>query len=65
MNEYGELHIHLGELLQKAGMSKRQFADAAKMQRSQINHFWNNEVTRLDTDGRCRMCRALNGIIGD
>ncbi len=65
MNENGRIHIHLNTLLNKAGMSKNKFSEAANMQRSQINHFCNNEVTRFDADVLCRICLALNCTVGD
>lgn len=62
---YGEIRINLDELLKKNAMSKKKFAKAANMQRSQINHFCNNQITRLDTDVLCRICTALNCTIGE
>jgi len=35
------------------------------MQRSQINHYCNNEVTRLDTDVLARICTVFNCEISD
>lgn len=35
------------------------------MQRTQINHYCNNAVTRLDIDVLARLCTALNCNIGD
>lgn len=65
MNEYGSIYIHLDELLRRKGLSKKKFAEMAKMQRSQINHFCNNAVTRFDADVLSRICTALNCTIGD
>ena len=35
------------------------------MQRSQINNYCNNEITRLDIDVLARICTVLHCEIGD
>ena len=65
MSTYGTIHIKLDELIQKAGISKNKLSQRAEMQRSQINHYCNNEITRLDTDVLARLCTVLNCQIGD
>ena len=60
MEEYGTIRIKLDELIQKAGISKNKLSHRAEMQRSQINHYCNNTVTRLDVDVLARLCSALN-----
>ncbi len=59
MEEYGSIKIKLDELIKKAGISKNKLSHRAEMQRSQINHYCNNEVTRLDTDVLARICTVL------
>lgn len=65
MDEFGTIRIHLEELIQKSGMSKRKFSHKAEMQRTQINNYCNNKITRLDTDVLARICMALNCTIGE
>ena len=65
MNPYGTIRIKLDELLQKAGLSKNKLSHRAEMQRSQINHYCNNEITRLDIDVLARICTVLQCDIGD
>jgi len=65
MNEYGTIRIKLDELIQKAGISKSKLSHRAEMQRSQINHYCNNEITRLDTDVLARICTVFGCEIGD
>ena len=60
MEEYGTIRIKLDELIKKAGISKNKLSHRAEMQRSQINHYCNNEITRLDTDVLARICSVLN-----
>ena len=65
MQEYGTIRIKLKELLEAKGLSKNKFSHRAEMQRSQINHFCNNEITRLDTDVLARICTGLECEISD
>lgn len=50
MQERGTIEIHLKELLIKAGLSKNKFCQRAELQRSQLNGYINNTITRLDVD---------------
>ena len=65
MENYGTIHIKLEELIQKAGISKNKLSHRAEMQRSQINHYCNNEITRLDVDVLARICTVLDCKIED
>lgn len=64
-NRYGSIKIKLNELLKDKYMSKNKLAHKAEMQRSQINHYCNNEVSRLDTAVLARICAALDCPIED
>ena len=65
MGEYGKIKIKLDEMLKKRGMSKNKLSHKAEMQRTQINNYCKNEITRLDTDVLARICSALNCKIED
>lgn len=65
MNQYGSIKIKLDELIKKAGISKNKLSHRAEMQRTQINHYCKNEITRLDTDVLARICFVLNCKIED
>ena len=65
MQEYGTIRIKLKELLEAKGLSKNKFSHRAEMQRTQINNFCNNEITRLDTDVLARICTVLECEISD
>ena len=65
MERYGKIIIHLDELIEKAGISKKKLSQRAEMQRTQLNHYCNNTVTRLDVDVLARLCTVLNCEIGD
>ena len=64
-NEHGKIIIKLDELIQKAGISKNKLSHKAEMQRTQINNYCKNKVTRLDTDIPARLCTVLNCKIED
>ncbi|TEB05602.1 helix-turn-helix protein [Pelotomaculum schinkii] len=63
--EYGTIKIKLNELIEKEGISKNKLSHKAEMQRSQINHYCNNSISRLDIDVLARICTVLNCEIGD
>lgn len=65
MQEYGKLIIHLKELLEEREMSKSKFSHRAEMQRTQINNYCNNKVTRLDADVLARICTVLECSISE
>jgi putative transcriptional regulator len=50
MSERGVIEFQLKELLEASGMSKNKFCQRAEIQRSQLNGYLNNTITRLDTD---------------
>lgn len=64
MENYGTIKIHLAKLIQEKGLSKNKLSHRAEMQRTQINRYCNNEVTRLDVDVLARLCTVLECEIG-
>jgi putative transcriptional regulator len=46
-------------------MSKNKFCQRAELQRSQLNGYLNNTITRLDTDVLIRICDTLDCTIAD
>jgi len=65
MESYGTIRIKLTELIRKSGISKNKLSHKAEMQRSQINNYCNNTITRLDIDVLARICTVLDCSIGD
>ena len=65
MENYGTIKIKLDELIKKSGISKNMLGHKAQMQRTQLNNYCKNQITRLDTDVLARICTALNCEIGD
>ena len=65
MENRGYIEIHLKELLEKSDISKNKFCQRAELQRSQLNGYLNNTVTRLDTEVLSRICATLDCSISD
>ena len=65
MEEYGTIRIKLDELIEKSGISKNKLSHKAEMQRTQLNNYCNNQITRLDIDVLARICTVLNCSISD
>lgn len=63
--DFGHVEIHLDRLLAEKGLSKNKLSQRAEMQRTQINHFCNNDITRLDTAVLARICATLDCTIAD
>ena len=62
---FGYIKIKLDELIKEKGISKNKLSHRAEMQRTQINQYCNNEITRLDTAVLARLCATLNCRIED
>lgn len=65
VQEFGTIKIHLNELIEKKGISKNKLGQRAEMERTQLNRYCKNTVTRLDIDVLARLCTALECDIGD
>lgn len=60
MERFGTIRIKLAEALEARGLSKNKLSQRAEMQRTQLNHYCNNTITRLDIDVLARLCTVLN-----
>ena len=65
MNQYGTVKIKLDALLKEKGLSKNKLSHRAEMQRTQINNYCKNKITRLDVDVLARICSVLDCRIED
>ena len=65
MENFGTVVIQLDELIEKSGISKNKLCHRAELQRTQLNNYCNNNISRLDIDVLARICTVLNCEIGD
>jgi putative transcriptional regulator len=65
VSEYGTIRIKLDELIENRGISKNKLSQRAEMQRTQINNYCNNRITRLDIDVLARLCTVLQCDISE
>lgn len=63
--EYGFIQIKLKNILKDKGLSRNKLSHKTEMQKSQINAYYNNTITRLDTAVLARLCTALDCRIED
>ena len=62
---YGTIHIKLTEITHYRNMRKNAVMKKADMQRTQLNHYYRNEITHVDMDVLARLCFALNCNVDD
>ncbi len=65
MERYGTIRINLAKLIEKKGISKNKLSQRAEMQRTQLNNYCNNSISRLDVDVLARLCTVLDCEISD
>lgn len=63
--EYGEIRIHLKELIDERGISLNQLSYRAQMQRSQLRSYRDSQIRRLDVNILKRLCCALDCGLSD
>lgn len=65
MSNFGSIKLHVDEVIARRGISKNKVCQRAEMQHTQLNHFCNNTITRLDIDVLARLCTVLECDISD
>ena len=65
MSSFGSIKLHVDEVIARKGISKNKVCQRAEMQHTQLNHFCNNPITRLDIDVLARLCTVLECDISD
>lgn len=58
--EYGEIRLKLGEILEQRNISLSQLSFRAEMQRTQLRNYRDNKIQRLDIDILKRLCYVLD-----
>lgn len=64
-NDYGEIRIHLKEILEEQNISLNQLSFRAEMQRTQLRNYRDNKIQRLDIDILKRLCYVLDCDLHD
>lgn len=62
---HGVIRIKLDDLLKESGLSKNKLSHRAEMQRTQINNYCKNNVSRVDMDVLARICTVFGCKIED
>lgn len=65
MNDYGHIEIQLAEIIQKKGLKRYNLANKADMNWKQVDNYYHNTITRLDTDVLSKLCYTLGCEIQD
>lgn len=65
MDRFGTIRINLARIIKEKGISKNKLSQKAEMQRTQLNNYCNNRISRLDIDVLARLCTVLNCKISD
>lgn len=65
MERFGTVRINLSRIIEEKGISKNKLSQRAEMQRTQLNNYCNNRISRLDIDVLARLCTVLDCQIGD
>ena len=65
MDQFGTVRINLSRVIEEKGISKNKLSHRAEMQRTQLNNYCNNRISRLDIDVLARLCTVLECDISD
>ena len=65
MKRFGTVRINLAQIIEEKGISKNKLSQRAEMQRTQLNNYCNNRISRLDIDVLARFCTVLECDISD
>ena len=65
LERFGTIKINLAELIERRGISKNKLSQRAEMQRTQLNNYCNNTISRLDIDVLARLCTVLECDISE
>lgn len=63
--DYGEIRLHLAELLEEKNVSMNQLSFRTEMQRTQLRNYRDNKLQRLDIDILKRLCYVLECDLHD
>ena len=64
-SEFGTVELHLKEMMEKRKISLSKLSFRAEMQRTQLKHYYDGSIQRLDIAVLSRLCYALNCSLND
>ncbi|MCI8639264.1 MAG: helix-turn-helix transcriptional regulator [Coprococcus sp.] len=63
--EFGIIKLHLKELMEEQNISLSKLSYRAEMQRTQLKHYYDGSIQRLDMSVLSRLCYALKCDLND
>lgn len=63
--DYGKICLHLDELIKAKGISKNRICELTEIERTPLNRYCKNAVSRIDLETICKLCYALECDISD
>ena len=63
--EFGTVKLHLKELMDERSLSLTKLSFRAEMQRTQLKHYYDSTIQRVDLAVLSRLCYALNCDLHD
>ncbi len=63
--DYGQVKLHLDEIMKEQDISINKLAFRAEMQRTQLKSYIKNDIQRLDISVLARLCYALECSLSD
>lgn len=64
-SEFGTIKLHLKELMEERNLSLTKLSFRAEMQRTQLKHYYDEDIQRLDMAVLSRLCYALNCTLNE
>lgn len=64
-SEFGTIKLHLKELMEERNLSLTKLSFRAEMQRTQLKHYYDGDIQRLDMAVLSRLCYALHCDLND
>ena len=60
MHNYGDIKLHIKDILEERKISLNQLSFRTEMQRQQLRNYRDNKIQRLDIDILKRLCYVLD-----
>lgn len=64
-SEFGTVKLHLRERMEEQNLSLSKLSFRAEMQRTQLKHYYDGDIQRLDMAVLSRLCYALHCDLND